>query len=121
MISKQAENASFLVDVNLPKKFSFFNSAEFIHVADIDATLSDKDIWEFAITHNLTILTKDTDFYEMFLTQDHHPKVVSFKFGNFKIQDLHQYFKSNWEIILNLLRNNDFILAYEYKVKAISS
>jgi predicted nuclease of predicted toxin-antitoxin system len=121
MISRQAEKASYLVDVNLPKKFSFFNSVEFIHVADIDATLRDKDIWEFAIAHNLTILTKDTDFYEMFLTQEHHPKVVSFKFGNFKIHDLHQYFKSNWEIILNLLRNNDFIFAYENKIKAIRS
>ncbi len=89
MISKQAEKASFLVDVNLPKKFSFFNSAEFIHVVDIDATLRDKDIWELAITHNLTILTKDTDFYELFLTQEHHPKVVSFKLGNFKTETYH--------------------------------
>jgi len=120
MISKQAEEALFLVDVNLPKKFSFFNSTDFIHVMDIDATLSDKDIWKLAIKYDLTILTKDTDFYEMFLTEDHHPKVVTFKFGNFKIQDLHQYFTAYWDIILSLLENNNFIIAFENKIKAIS-
>mgnify|MGYP000846742162 FL=1 len=119
MISKQVKEARFLVDVNLPKKFSFFNSPDFIHVMDIDSTLKDKDIWEFAIKHSLTILTKDTDFYEMFLTKEQHPKVVSFRFGNFTLGDLYQYFTSNWNIILRLLEESEFILAYEDKIKAI--
>ena len=33
---KLPDEYSFLVDVNLPKKFSFFNSSDFIHVVDID-------------------------------------------------------------------------------------
>jgi hypothetical protein len=43
---KQVKQAIFLVDVNLPKKFSFFNSSDFIHVADIDPSLRDIDIAE---------------------------------------------------------------------------
>ena len=119
MISKQVKEAHFLVDVNLPKKFSFFNSSDFIHVTDIDTTLSDKEIWEFAIKHSLVILTKDTDFYEMFLTNEQHPKVVSFKFGNFTLQELYQYFTSNWKIILRLLEDSEFIMAYKDRINTI--
>ncbi len=36
MTSKQANQARFLVDINLPKKFSFLNSISFIHVVDIN-------------------------------------------------------------------------------------
>jgi predicted nuclease of predicted toxin-antitoxin system len=119
MTSKQVEEAFFLVDVNLPKKFSFFNSSDFIHVSDIDSTLTDNDIWEFAIAHQLIVLTKDSDFYEMFLAKETHPKVVTLKFGNFTLNRLHLYFSDNWQTILNLIESNDFIVAYEDKIKVI--
>lgn len=35
---------SFLVDVNLPKYFSFFNNADFIFVSDINLQMTDTEI-----------------------------------------------------------------------------
>ena len=85
----------------------------------MDPTLRDVDIWEFAIEHNLIILTKDNDFYEMFLTKETCPKVITFKFGNFTFHKLHQYFTANWNTILLSIEANDFVVAYEDKIKAI--
>lgn len=53
----------FLVDVNLPKKFKFFNTEQFIHVVDINPKMKDSEIWDYALSNDLIILTKDSDFY----------------------------------------------------------
>jgi len=47
----------FLVDVNLSKYFSFFNSRDFLFAADIDLKMTDTAIWELAIIENYVILT----------------------------------------------------------------
>ena len=54
---------SFLVDVNLPKYFSFFNNTNFIFVSDINLQMTDTEIWNHALENNFVILTKDVDFY----------------------------------------------------------
>ena len=36
----------FLVDVNLPKYFSFFKDESFIHLVDINREWDDSAIWE---------------------------------------------------------------------------
>jgi hypothetical protein len=36
----------FLIDVNLPKNFGFFNSDDFEFVIDINGKWPDRDIWE---------------------------------------------------------------------------
>ena len=56
----------FLVDVNLPKYFSFFNDESFIFVQDINLKIKDSEIWEYALINELIILTKDTDFLDKF-------------------------------------------------------
>ena len=82
----------FLVDVNLPSKFSFFSSDEFIHVAELDPGMKDSDIWEYAKDQNLIILTKDTDFYHRAMMDNKGAKVVFFKIGNKTLAELHNYF-----------------------------
>jgi predicted nuclease of predicted toxin-antitoxin system len=74
--------AKYLVDVNLPKYFSPFNSPDFEFVADLGLRLSDGKIWEYASLNNLIILTKDTDFYYRCITSENPVKVIHFQFGN---------------------------------------
>ena len=101
----------FLVDLNLPKNFSFFNDSKFLHVVDLDPHMSDNDIWQYAIKHQFVILTKDTDFYLKFVTEKHSPKVAYFQLGNLTLKDLHKYFEQHWEDILKLLEDYKFIIA----------
>ncbi len=78
----------FLVDANLPKYFNFFNEDFFFHVVDLNPSMTDNDIWDYAIRNNMVILTKDTDFYYRFLLDDVCPKVVFFKLGNMTFKTL---------------------------------
>ena len=116
MSSKPADKFLFLVDVNLPKKFRFFNNTSFIHIVDINPAMTDKKIWEFAIENNYVILTKDTDFYDLFLVSDIHPKIIYFQLGNYTMSELYQYFSNHWVSILDLLPSASFIIADPKKV-----
>jgi len=82
MTSKHPEEFSFLVDVNLPKWFSFFNKENFIHIVDINPFMTDDEIWEYAIKNDKVILTKDTDFYSKSISNVVKPKVIFFQLGN---------------------------------------
>jgi len=83
---------SFLVDVNLPKYLSFFNTHNFIFVSDIDLQMNDTEIWNYTLKNELVILTKDTDFYNRFLFSLIAPKIIYFQLGNCSLKQLHNYF-----------------------------
>jgi len=68
----------FLVNVNLPKYFSFFNSPEFIHVVDLNPKMTDKEISDYALKNSLIILTKDVDFYLKFISESSAPQIIYF-------------------------------------------
>jgi predicted nuclease of predicted toxin-antitoxin system len=64
----------YLVDVNLPKFFIFFDAPEFIHVRDINPKMTDSEIWNYAFKNQLVILSKDIDFYKRFLISNENAK-----------------------------------------------
>ena len=110
---------NYLVDVNLPKYFRFFNRPNFQFVSDIDLRLSDTDIWQYAIENHLIILTKDTDFYHRSLAANQKPKIVFFKLGNTTLSQLNQYFEQNWLIIEEALSKHDLIIALPNRIDAL--
>lgn len=101
----------YLIDVNLPKYFSFFHSPEFEFVADINAKWPDRDIWQYACEHGLTIVTKDVDFYHRCLLAKNPAKVVHLKLGNLLLKDLHAFFQKNWDQIVIHLKDARMIIA----------
>ena len=110
---------SFLVDVNLPKYFSFFNENRFVFVSDIDLQMTDTEIWNYALKTELIILTKDTDFYNRFLVSENTPKIIYFQLGNCSLKQLHQYFNDNWEKIQFEIENSKLIIAKENHIECI--
>ncbi|MEM9417137.1 MAG: DUF5615 family PIN-like protein [Bacteroidota bacterium] len=101
----------FLVDVNLPKYFSFFNHAHFFHVADLDPCLTDQQIWDYALVHGYVIITKDSDFYYKCLTSASAPKIIHLQLGNTTLKELHYYFEQHWEALVRQLASCSYILA----------
>ena len=110
---------NFLVDVNLPKYFGYFNKPNFFHVADICSTMTDTEIWNYAIQNNLIILTKDSDFYFRSLISSTRPKIVYFQLGNQTLKELHQYFEKHWLEINENLKEYSFILALPNSIKTV--
>ena len=111
--------AKYLVDVNLPKKFSFFNSEEFLHVVDIDPCWSDKEIWNYALENNLVLLTKDSDFYLKSINGKPLPKIIYFKLGNMTVKQLHEYFNINWDKLKTFISKYFLVIAYSDKIQVM--
>jgi predicted nuclease of predicted toxin-antitoxin system len=70
--------ARYLIDANLPRWFSLWagGGCEFVH--DLGPDWSDTDIWEYASTHGLTIVSKDADFSARVLTARQDPASSTF-------------------------------------------
>lgn len=109
----------FLIDVNLPKNFGFFNSNEFEFVIDINGKWPDRDIWEYAKQNRLVIVTKDSDFYHRSLLNQDEVKVIYLKLGNLLLRDLHIYFIKNWDTIVSHLKDSKMIIAHQTSIETI--
>jgi predicted nuclease of predicted toxin-antitoxin system len=96
--------ANFLVDVNLPYYFSLWNDKGYVHQLDIDDTWTDQQIWRYAKENNLTIITKDTDFYNISLISEPPPKVIHLRIGNMKLKELHGFLHKVWPDVLELIK-----------------
>lgn len=46
----------FLIDANLPVKISRWGNERFVHVSNINPSLDDETIWQYAKTNNLIII-----------------------------------------------------------------
>jgi predicted nuclease of predicted toxin-antitoxin system len=81
--------AAFLVDVNLPYHFRLWAGSEYLHVKDLGETWTDSQIWQYAQTQRLTIISKDADFSERILLHEPPPRVIHIRFGNLKMRDFY--------------------------------
>jgi predicted nuclease of predicted toxin-antitoxin system len=109
----------FLVDVNLPDRFSYFNTPNFEFVANLDERMTDTNIWYYALENDLVILTKDTDFYHRALVSTTRPKIVHFRLGNHSLKQLHLYFQNYWSPILSAIEDYDLVVAYPETIACI--
>ena len=66
----------FLVDENLPLLNPLWTGDDYIHQKDIPGCESDKEIWEYAKLHQLTIISKDSDFSNRIQFHEPPPKVI---------------------------------------------
>ncbi|MDZ7624209.1 MAG: DUF5615 family PIN-like protein [Ignavibacteriaceae bacterium] len=119
MPSNPVKEFQFLVDVNLPKRFNFFNSPLFTHIVDIDAHMTDQQVWDYAIENEKVILTKDADFYDKFMSSEVSPKVVFFQLGNLSLKELHNFFMINWGDIISHLEEGSMIVVKKDQIKVI--
>ena len=110
---------TFLVDVNLPKYFSFFNTPNFYFVTDINLQMSDSEIWNYAIENNHIILTKDVDLFNRLLVSEKPPKIIYFQLGNYSLKKLYNYFTLNWDKIIFEVNNSKLIIAKESHIECI--
>lgn len=66
------------------------------HVSDIRPPIrTDREIWEYAAKHDLTVLTFDGDFFEWRLIEKSGPKIIWLRFGNTKTGVIASILKRN--------------------------
>ena len=104
--------SKFLIDVNLPNRFSIWASEDYEHVVNIDDELKDSEIWSYAKKNNLTIVTKDSDFSDMVILNNPPPRVIHIKIGNMKMKEFRRLISNIWEDVC--IMSNDYKLINVY-------
>jgi len=72
---------TYLIDVNLPVRFSHIKTINCLFVKDLTDEMPDSEIWEMATANEYTILTRDKDFYYRAVQSTLLPKIVLFRLG----------------------------------------
>lgn len=110
---------NFLIDENLPDYLRTWSSENFIHVTKIAKSISDKEIWEYALHNNFIIITKDSDFHERILYRDPPPKVILFKTGNISTAYLEEFLSRYWKEIEEQINSVKLVVVFKDKIEGL--
>ena len=109
----------FLVDANLPFRISKWKNDKFIYVLNINPLWNDEEIWDYAKTNNLIIVTKDKDFRVKQIMQGFPPKVIHIKFGNLKLNEFENVINECWDKVEIFIKDHSLINIYLDTIEAI--
>ncbi|TRX36767.1 hypothetical protein FNW52_05880 [Flavobacterium sp. ZT3R18] len=111
--------AVFIIDANLPYYFSLWNTPEFIHVKDINDEWTDEQIWTYAKTNNLTIITKDCDFSNKIMFNNPPPRVIHLRFGNMKMKPFFETITKLWDDIVEINKDHKLVNVFIDRIEGI--
>ncbi|MEO6221577.1 MAG: DUF5615 family PIN-like protein [Ginsengibacter sp.] len=109
----------YLIDENLPDCLKIWSSNDFLHVTKISKSLSDKNIWSYALDNKLIILTKDSDFHERILYRNPPPKVILFRLGNTSTPYLEDFLTIHWTEILEQINFAKLVVVFKDKIEGL--
>ncbi len=109
----------YVLDENLPSTTPLWLNEKFIHVLEISDEFSDGDVWSYAISNNLIIVTKDVDFYNRYLSSSDYPQIIWFRTGNMKKKFFYEFIKKSWPEIEIMIESASFIIVTEDKLEAL--
>lgn len=109
----------YILDENMPITVPLWLNEKFIHVLEISSKFSDGDMWEYAITNNLIIITKDVDFYNRYLSSLYYPKIIWFRTGNMKKKVFYKFIDQIWSDLEEMIQSCSFIIVTEDKLEAL--
>jgi predicted nuclease of predicted toxin-antitoxin system len=112
--------AKYIIDAHLPYYFALWSGAEYVRVLDLDEKWTDTEIWEYAKTNNLTIVTKDADFSDRVLLGQPPPHVIHIKFGNMRMREFHQTIFKVWDEVCKLSEQYRLVRIFKDRVECIN-
>ena len=109
----------YLIDVNLPYRFSLWKDKDYIHQMDINDEWTDEQIWDYATLNNLTIITKDSDFSNRVILHEPPPKVIHIRFGNMKMHEFFRITTAIWQDVMKLSDTYKLVNVFRDRIEAI--
>ena len=111
--------ARYLIDANLPRWFALWSGGDCEFVHDLGADWSDTDIWNYASTQGLTIVSKDADFSARVLTTSTGPSVIHIRVGNLTMADFHRYLSGIWTEVCRTSDSCRLVQVYRDRIESI--
>ena len=109
----------FVIDANLPRQISVWQSESFEHVVDIDDEWSDTEIWNYARKNNSTIVTKDADFSHRIIVSKPPPKIIHLRIGNMRLLDFMRFIDEHWKTIRAASANHKLVSVYVDRIESV--
>lgn len=109
----------YLFDENLPVQLRFSPKLPIVPASKIGRNPSDSQIWEFARSHDLVIVSKDADFSDRIIIHSPPPWVVHLRFGNLRKSDFHALLARVWPQIETLLKSHKLVNVYADRIEGI--
>ncbi len=81
---------------------------------------SDRDIWEYAETEDLVIVTKDADFSILIAIHTPPPRVVHLRLGNMRLRELRTTMEDLWDQIEASLVSAKLVNVYKDRIESIA-
>ena len=104
----------FLVDAQLPSALARWLTSKghlAEHTKDVGFTkVSDGVLWQYAMTHQATIITKDSDFAQRRLRARSGPIIVWIKLSNSTRRELLAWFENLMPDILGAIERGETLL-----------
>ncbi|KOH45158.1 DUF5615 family PIN-like protein [Sunxiuqinia dokdonensis] len=98
------QNISFRITKKLTVLFP-----ECRHVSDCGLmNCEDHEIWEYAQKNDYSIVTFDSDFYDISVIDGHPPKIIWIRIGNLTTKDIVQLLTKNKAVIDKFIDSDDF-------------
>lgn len=97
------QNISYRIVNKLIDKFPESKHVNQVGLDDAE----DIDIWQFAKNENFTIVTFDSDYFDISLINGCPPKVIWLRTGNLTTIEIVNVLLSNIDIIIDFLLNED--------------
>ena len=110
----------FLIDANLPYRFSLWQGSDFVHVFDLGDDWPDEKVWNYARSNDQVIVTKDSDFSHWIMLSAPPPRVVRFTVGNIRLRDFHVLANELWPRICQLVTDHKLVLVHRDRIEAIA-
>jgi predicted nuclease of predicted toxin-antitoxin system len=96
-------NLSFRLIDQIPIQFK-----ESSHVYLLDLSQSDDiTIWNYALENGFTLITKDTDFFDLVSLKGFPPKVIWIKRGNCSTQEIATIISENSDKIISFIEDDE--------------
>jgi predicted nuclease of predicted toxin-antitoxin system len=97
------QNISFRI---LPKISAYFAEAKQIRFLGLENS-TDNEIWEYAKTHDLTIVTFDADFIDLTNLKGFPPKIVWLRIGNTTTENIAKVIIENHVKLEEFIENTE--------------
>jgi predicted nuclease of predicted toxin-antitoxin system len=110
----------YLIDANLPYYFSVWRSNDYLHQLDIQNDQPDSEIWQYAKEHNMTIVTKDSDFSNRILLVEPPPRVIHIRIGNTSMKEFYSIIASSWEDIKATSAHYKLVVVFKNTIEALN-
>lgn len=82
-----------------------------VHVSEVDLDrATDREIWQYARSHELAIVTKDADFSELAVLEASPPNVVWIRRGNCSTREIAEILRRGHEAVEPLLDSESSVV-----------